>query len=366
MRRRIQALAVSSLAIVLVISSPATVSTGNAATISTPTFSLDGAISSSLATSSPTVWRDLISGTTSLTFGANTSRSSEGGGSIAVTSAGDSGVYLAPVATGTPSNIVGDMTLMEWVKPTTWNATWNIIASRWFANFAGTGATTDYDYHFSIKSPDGVAHKLNLYTSSASDMYGTYDFSLNKWYLVGFTLSSTGNLQFYVNGKADGSVITGAGHTARSTNYFFVGDLRSGCAACSMTGYIGKFRLWNSVLTPSQISADYKNEAADLGYGSNLSLTLGTPAPLYRISNTITASISGPPSPAGKITFYDNGRVIPGCRSKSVSNSTPSCSWKPNRHGYTKISARYIPNDSDFVNGAIESTYFVTKRATLR
>jgi hypothetical protein len=258
------------------------------------------------------------------------------------------------------------MTLMEWVKPTAWNATWNIIASRWFNDLAGNGTASDQDYHFSIKSPDGLAHKLNLYTSSASDMYGSFNFSLNKWYLVGFTLTAGGNLQFYVNGKADGSVITGAAHTARTTNYLFVGDLRSGCTACAMTGNIGKFRLWNSVLSSAQISADYKNEAADLGYASNLSLSLGTPAPLYRVSNTITASISGPTSLAGKITFYDNGRVIPGCRSKTVSSSTPTCSWKPNRHGYTKVSARYIPNDSDFVNGVSEATYFVTKRSTLR
>jgi Concanavalin A-like lectin/glucanases superfamily len=247
---------------------------------------------------------------------------------------------------------------------------WNIIASRWFTGVAGGGVNADNDYHFAIKSPTtgGAIHRLNLYTTSSNDLYGVTDFALNKWYLVGFTLSASGNLQLYVNGQPDGLVQTGVTHTARTTNYLWVGDLRTqaACFACTLNGNIGKFRLWNSVLTSSQVAADYRNEASVFGYQSNLALSLSTPAPIYRTNNTITATISGPPSPAGKITFYDNGKLIVGCKNKVVSTTTPSCAWKPSRHGRTTLTASYAPNDASYLSGSATGAYIVDIRAARR
>mgnify|MGYP002134462293 FL=1 len=343
----------------------------HAETISTPTFSLDGANTSSLAASAPTVWRDLIGGTISLPLGANTSRSNDGGGSLQVAAInGSSGAYLAPGATGTPSNIVGDMTLMAWVKPTSWNSDWNIIASRWFTNFAGNGLNGDADYHFAIKSTTsgGSTRQLNLHTANATDKWGSTNFSLNRWYLVGFTISATGNLQFYVNGQPDGSVQTNVIHTARSTNYLFIGDLRTAaaCPACSLNGNIGKFRLWNSVLSASQIQADYQNEASVFGNKAGLALTVNSPTTVYRISNSITATISNLVSPAGRITFFENGKTIPGCKNKLVTTTTPSCAWKPSRHGVANISASYTPTDPTYVGDTARAAFVVETRSTKR
>lgn len=338
-------------------------------TLTTPSFNLDGANTSSLAASTPTVWRDLISGTTSLTIGANSSRSSEGGGSLQISAgAGSSGAYLAPTTVGAASNPSGDITIMAWIKPTSWNSSWNIFASRWFTDFAGNGAATDQDYHFSIKSPtvNGATHFLNLFTSSKTDQYGTYDFALNNWYLVGFTLTSAGNLQFYVNGQPDGSVITGAGHTARTTTYLFVGDLRNTCTACALNGYIGKFRIWSSTLTASQIAADYRNEAANFGYQSSVALSLSNANPLYRINNTITATLTGPVSPAGKVNFYERGKIIPGCKNKSASGSTVTCAWKPSLHGTTTLSASYTPSDAQYLTSSSQRSFIVAKRTNSR
>lgn len=347
-----------------------------ATTISSPNFDLDAANPSSLAVSTPTVWKDLVSNSTQLTIASNTSRSTEGGGSLQVSSgngaqgaqSGSSGAYLAPSAVGSAYNPSGDMSIFLWIKPTSWNTDWNIFASRWFIDLAGTGGASDY--HFSIKSTTsgGAVHKLNLYTTSASEMWGNYDFALNKWYSVGFTLTAGGNMQMYVNGQPDGAVRTSAGHTATNTSYLFVGDARSGnnCWTCSMNGYIGKFRIWNSVLTSSQVAGDYRNEAATFGYSSSLALSLASNTPQYRISNTITATITGPTNYAGKITFYENGKTIVGCKNKATSTSTATCAWKPSRHGVTTISASYTPSDLTFLTGSVANTYIVKARANNR
>jgi len=242
-----------------------------------------------LASGSPTQWKDLATnGSTVFPLGANTSYSSEGGGSIAVNGTlGSTGAYLAPTTIGANSNPSGNMNLLACVKPTSWNVDWNIIASRWFADFGGT--SNGSDFHFAIRT-NGAAHSLNLYTTTLSNSYGSYNFALNSWYLVGFTLATDGTLKFYVNGQPDGSVISGAGHTTYSTTYLFVGDLRNNYYACSMNGLIGKFRIWNSVLSPSQIAADYQNEAANFGYATTTSLSLVTLTPRYRSVVTSTAT----------------------------------------------------------------------------
>jgi Concanavalin A-like lectin/glucanases superfamily/IPT/TIG domain len=233
--------------------------------LSSPSLNLDGANTASLATSSPTYWNDLVSnGSTKLTIGSNSSYSSEFGGSLNVTSAGSSGASLAAGPTGTASNPSGAMTVMAWVKPTTFSPTWNIIASRWFSDYSGSGGAGVQDWHFSIKSAgnNATSPKLNLYTSGNSDIYGNYVFTTNNWYYVGFTLSgaSNGTLQFYVNGRADGSPITGVSHTANTSAMLWVGDMRNTCTACSITGNLAKFRIWQTALSAPSILSDYQYE----------------------------------------------------------------------------------------------------------
>jgi uncharacterized repeat protein (TIGR02543 family) len=99
------------------------------------------------------------------------------------------------------TRITGAMTVEMWVNPSTLNTGWNILATRWFTNTAGTEAN---DWHFAMRS-DGSGIKLNLYTTGNSDMFGSTTFATGKWVLVGFTLDGSGNLKFYVNGKQDGT-----------------------------------------------------------------------------------------------------------------------------------------------------------------
>lgn len=330
-----------------------------AAVTSSPSVNLDGSVTSSLGTSSPTRWNDLAAGTLQFTIGANSAYSTFGGGSLTQTSAGTSGAYLAPTSTGTPSNPTGDISVFTWVYFTSWNVDWNILASRWFADASGTGGPSDF--HFAVRTK-GSNHRLNLFTTNTSDIDGSRDLSLNKWYQLGFTLGS-GVPKFYVNGKYDTPTVTsGVTRTAYSTSYLFAGDYRTACSGCSFNGYMSKFRMWGSVLPGSSVLSDFQSEAGSLGYSTSTSLSLSDNSPKYRISNTITATVSNP----GRVTFYEKGKLIPRCKNVVISSTTGNCTWKPANHGQTTISASYIPSDGELLPSSAARIFTVPARTTPR
>jgi hypothetical protein len=330
-----------------------------AAVSSSPSINLDGALTSSLATSSPTRWNDLSTGTLQFTIGANSAYNSFGGGSLTHTSAGTSGAYLAPSAIGTASNPSGDISVFTWVYFTSWNVDWNILGSRWFSNFGGTGSASDF--HFAVRTK-GLNHRLNLYTTSTSDIDGSTNLSLNKWYQLGFTLGS-GVPKFYVNGKYDTPTVTsGVTRTAITTPYLFVGDYRTSCAGCSFNGYMSKFRMWNSVLASSTVLSDFQSEASTLGYSTTTALSLSNNTPKYRTSNVITATVTAP----GRVTFYEKGKLIPRCKNVTVASTTGSCTWKPVTHGVTNISASFTPTDSDYASSSAIQSFTIPIRSATR
>ena len=323
----------------------------NASVSTNPTFELDATNPNSLATSSPTYWYDLVSNRS--IFGSlenSPTYSNTNGGVLNFTGTGNTGINFGAQAIGHATNPSASMSLETWVKFTSWNATWNIFATRWFNNLAGTGNPSDF--HFSVKT-SGATRKLNLWTTSTSDIFGSQDIALNTWYLLGFTINNTTQeLKFYINGRQDGATQTGVTRTANTSNMLFVGDPRTTCGACSLNGQIAKFRMWNSVLTPTQTLSNFRADGASYGYSTTTSLAAATfPNPIYRATNLITATVSKP----GKVTFYQQGVVIPGCKNRTAVSTTATCSWKPFRRGKVSVTASLTPTDLSFVpsNGAL-------------
>jgi hypothetical protein len=96
------------------------------------------------------------------------------------------------------------------------------------------------------------------------------------------------------------------------------------------------------------------------------SLTLAPGNLTFRQAKNITAVATV----AGKITFRVAGKVLPGCKNKTVNagNSfTAICSYRPSNHSYVTISATLDPNDSYYVGTVTNSAqYLVTRRTTPR
>jgi hypothetical protein len=335
--------------------------TANAGVSTNPTFELDASNINSFNPSSTGLVYDLvsnrfISGTnTGVTYSAN-----DGGIFSSFSGAGSTGFSFLPAAVGHATNPSGSMTLEAWVKFTSWNATWNIFATRWFDNLAGSQSS--YDFHFAVKA-NGSSRRLNLYTTNSNDNYGSQEIALNTWYLVAFTLNTTTQeLKFYVNGKQDGVTISGISRTANTANYLFVGDTRNNCFACSFNGQMSRFRMWNSELSNQQMLSNFRSEGSGFGYSTTTSLTAATiPNPRYRTSNLLTATVSKP----GRVTFYQQGVLIPNCKNR-VATTTATCNWKPSRRGKISVSASLTPTDIGFVPSAGAIDFQILNRSSAR
>jgi hypothetical protein len=79
----------------------------------------------------------------------------------------------------------------------------------------------------------------------------------------------------------------------------------------------------------------------------SVSLQGGLTAASFRNSTPIRASASI----EGKITFYQNGKVIAGCRNVQTASLIASCNWKPSVHGGARISATISPTDASIPSG---------------
>jgi Listeria-Bacteroides repeat domain (List_Bact_rpt) len=88
------------------------------------------------------------------------------------------------------------------------------------------------------------------------------------------------------------------------------------------------------------------------------SVTISTLATAtYRTASTITATINS----SGTYTFYESGKRLPGCISKSAAPATVTCSWKPSRLGRLpiyvvgKVSGTNYTSNTIYVNVANRS-----------
>jgi len=135
-------------------------------------------------------------------------------------------------------------------------------------------------------------------------------------------------------------------------------------AATANTGSGGGGGAWNGASDP--IGGFGASGVIILRYALNMSVSLsysgGTTA-IYRTAGTITATNSLP----GKVTFYEHGKAIPGCKSVAMNGSNiATCTWKPSLHGSTSITATAKPSNTYVPNGSTVLNIAVVKRTNKR
>lgn len=86
-------------------------------------------------------------------------------------------------------------------------------------------------------------------------------------------------------------------------------------------------------------------------------------SPVYRATTTITANTNV----AGKVTFFANGKRIPGCIARATVNLVATCSWKPSIHGPITIFTSIIATDTNYVAGrSVANPIVAAKRVGVR
>jgi hypothetical protein len=109
-----------------------------------------------------------------------------------------------------------------------------------------------------------------------------------------------------------------------------------------------------------------KTIAVDLVFLSgNFASLAPSSTPTYRGSVTLTATLATAGSD-GKVTFFANGKKIPGCIKIPSSALVATCTWKPSIKGSVTLSATSFPTDQSFSSGSISVPVAVGKRTGLR
>lgn len=81
---------------------------------------------------------------------------------------------------------------------------------------------------------------------------------------------------------------------------------------------------------------------------SSVSVTAPTTSSI-RSSVTLTATL-GVAGSNGKVTFYQNGKRIPGCVSIMSSGLAATCNWRPSTRGSMRIHAQLVPSSTSFLS----------------
>jgi hypothetical protein len=151
----------------------------------------------------------------------------------------------------TPTNFpTGDISVFVWVKPTTLTNGWNIILTKWFQDYSGTGGYNDF--HFAIY-PSGANYYQNLYTTTQSNLFGSIPLSVNNWYQMGFIIAG-GTMQMYLNGVPDGTSRTNS-RTNYTQSSLWLGDARTGVGG--FIGNIGSVIIYNRGISSDEVFQNY-------------------------------------------------------------------------------------------------------------
>jgi uncharacterized repeat protein (TIGR02543 family) len=185
----------------------------------------------------------------------------------------DSGTAGSAVSFGTGGqyNITGALTYETWIKFSslrTGASQWNVIASHWFADTSGTGAT---DWHFGIY---GGKLQINAGASSigvGSKVWTSSD--VGVWYHIGFSIDASNNLQIYVNGRPDGAATPSIVHAPNASALMWIGDGRTPNNSVRMQGYVSRARLYNAALSKNQLRYNYNIEAVTYSRTATYDLT---------------------------------------------------------------------------------------------
>jgi hypothetical protein len=299
----------------------------------------------------------------------------------ATTNAGAGESSTAVTETPTSISVIGDSTLV---------LTYGNSAST--GTYSATGGTNTYTWSLG-SSLTGVTLSGTTVTASSSTPAGTYSQTVRA--TDGNSQVGTKSLTITVN-KASTSIaialpnssstaalggaitITATVPQAGAVNFMLGGSTISGCgsaaastttATCSWTpGALGSVSL-TATFTPTD-SANFETSTTTTlsitvvnGVSSvALSLASGTTTPPKGQTINIIAAIDQ----AGKVSFFVDGKRIPGCQNMSASIGNKSCAWKPAVQKQVTLRVTLVPTNSVYNSSESSLSVRVVKRAGQR
>jgi hypothetical protein len=202
------------------------------------------------------------------------------------------------------------------------------------------------------------------FNTGTGDIYG-FNISpfLGSFHTYTFVMSTTAaNQKAYVNGVSkslafcNGTSAGGVRGFGSIPSTFAIGRYGSNEFYGSLN--VRSFKLWLSDIGASSIQESYNATLAPTSH--SIALTSGLTTATYRSASTIRSTVDFD----GKVTFYSNGKKIPGCVNVVTSSKVANCNWRPNVKNYNFISAVLTTVGGNLTSQSVR--VFVNKRATQR
>ncbi len=188
------------------------------------------------------------------------------------------------------------------------------------------------------------------------------------------------------NGSANTSGDGGSGYTASLTGLIYgaggAGGTFGGSTAATGGGNSnsGAANGGNSTNQPTYPVINRGGGGGGGGNGSptptglTVSNAYGTPGAggvvilRWALKGSVSFTVSGTPTfrsvsnlvattnTASKVTFFANGKKIPGCVSLATSNNSVTCPWKPSTHSGVTITVKAVPTDTNYASVSLAPT----------
>lgn len=193
-------------------------------------------------------------------------------------------------------------------------------------------------------------------TTGLMDAYHTYTFIMST------TPDNTSKQKIFLDGVQQtlslcmGTVYQGSKTFGGPPSSFTLG--RYGSNAFYGTYNLRNFKLWTSELTPAQIQESYSQLIVPTIH--TIALTSGINSAVYRTVSTLRSTVDVD----GKVTFFFNGKRIPGCINIQTVSKNADCTWKPTAINYNNITAQLVAPGGSLATSTFR--IFVTSRTNTR
>jgi hypothetical protein len=299
---------------------------------------------------------------------------------LAVTLAGDGDSSTAVTETPSAISVTGDSTIV--LTYGTSGSTGNYSASGGTNTFTWSLGSVISGVSLSGTSVN-VANTLNAgtYTQTVRATDGASAVGSKQLTITITKASSTMSLALQSGGNStpvgQSPVITITTARAGTVVFSAGGQVISACASISIASTSGTCTLpapnstgalsLDAVFTPT--SGNYESATASISLtiiDGVSTVTLSLSGGVVEVPKGQSINILAAIDQAGKVSFFVDGKRLPGCFNKTFSVGNAVCTWKPATQKRVSIRATLDPTNNIYKNSSSTLSVFVKRRAGLR
>ena len=203
------------------------------------------------------------------------------------------------------------------------------------------------------------------FNTGGGDIYGMSTLSgvLDSYHTFTFVMSTTQDnttrQKIFMDGVQQSTSLC-QGTVGQASKSFGATPSSFTIARYGSNGFYGtfnlrSFKLWTSELTTAQIQESYNSQFVPTTH--TIALTSGLNTAVYRTNSTLRSTVDVD----GKVTFFFNGKRIPGCINLQTTSKIVDCTWKPSAVNYNYITAQLVAPGGSLATSAFR--IFVSKRS---